>query len=134
MNQNALLEKKHADVGADIGHEEGHKMVTAFREAHPDAVPGHYIGRNILVKILSQPGCVGITFRKGLNEAGEEHLVYTGIDAGGNDILTYSVVTPLGKLESKEGIVADKTVWDWDILFPPKEDPPPPPKKPKQAN
>ncbi|MCO6496702.1 MAG: hypothetical protein J5I50_03455 [Chitinophagaceae bacterium] len=127
MNQKALLEKKNAKVGADIGHEEGHKMVTAFREAYPDAVPGHFIGRNILVEILNQPGCVGITFRKGLNDAGEEHLVYTGIDASGNDILTYTVVTHQGELESKEGIVADKTVWDWDILFPPD-----PPKKPKK--
>ncbi len=126
MNQNALLEIKKADVGADIGHEEGYKMVTAFKEANPEAVPGHFIGRNILEQILNQPGCVGISFRKGLNEAGEEHLVYTGVDADGKDILTYSVVTSVGDLQIKDGIVADKTIWDWDILFPPDK-----PSKPK---
>lgn len=119
MNQNALLEIKKADVGADIGHEEGYKMVTAFREANPQAVPGFFIGRNILEQILNQPGCVGISYRKGLNEAGEEHLVYTGVDAEGNDILTYSVVTTAGDIQTENGIVADRTIWDWDILFPP---------------
>ncbi len=128
MNQNALLEIKKAEVGADIGHKEGHKMVTAFREAHPDAVPGFFIGRNILEQILNQPGCVGITYRKGLNEAGEEHLVYTGVDADGKDILTYAVVTTAGDIQVENGIVADRTIWDWDILFPP--DPPTKPKTP----
>lgn len=120
MNQKALLEIKKADVGANIGQEEGYKMVTAFKEAFPEAVPGHFIGRNILEKILNQPGCVGISFRKGLNEAGEEHLVYTGVDADGHDIFTFSVVTPAGDVEVKDGIVADRTIWDWDLLFPPK--------------
>lgn len=121
MNQNTLLEKKQANVGADIGHEEGYKMVSAFREAYPEAVPGHFIGKNILTQILDQPGCVGVSFRKGLNEAGHEHLVYTGVDAEGNDILTYSVVTTTGDIQLESGIVADKTIWDWDILFPPKK-------------
>lgn len=126
MNQNALLEKKRADVGKDIGHEEGYKMVNAYREANPEAVPGHFIGRDILEKILNQPGCVGISFRKGLNESGEEHLVYTGVGEDGKDIFTFSVVTPSGTIELKDGIVADRTIWDWDIFFPPKPKPQPP--------
>lgn len=121
MKQITLLEAKRADVGQDIGHEEGYKMVTAFREANPTAVPGHFIGRDILEKIITQPGCVGISFRKGLNEAGEEHLVYTGVDADGKDILTYSVVTTTGDIMVENGIVADRTILDWDILFPPKK-------------
>lgn len=125
MNRIALLETKNANVGKDIGIEEGHKMVTAFREANPEAVPGHFIGREILEKILNQPGCVGISFRKGLNEAGEEHLVYTAVGADGKDILNYTVVTPAGDIEFKEAIVADKSIWDWDILFPPKPKPKP---------
>lgn len=120
MKKNALLETKRADVGEDIGHEEGYRMVSAYREANPEAVPGYFIGRNILEKVLNQPGCIGITFRKALNEAGEEHLVYTGVDADGKDILTYSVVTTTGDIEKHDGIVGDRIIWDWDILFPPK--------------
>lgn len=126
MNQKTLQEVKKADVGKDIGHEEGYRMVTAYREANPETVPGHFIGRDILEKILNQPDCVGISFRKGLNEAGEEHLVYTGIGKDGNDILTYTVVTPFGDVQLQNGIVADRTIWNWDVLFPP--DPPKPPK------
>lgn len=129
MKRNALLETRTADVGEDIGREEGYKMVSAYREANPEAVPGHFIGRDILEQILNQPGCVGISFRKGLNEAGEEHLVYTGVGADGKDILTYSVVTPVGDIEFQNAIVADKSIWDWTILFPPKPKDPEPPKQ-----
>lgn len=120
MKQIALLEtQKTADVGADIGLEKGLGMVNDFKTAHPEATPGYYIGRTILEKIMSQPGCVGINFRKGLNEMGEEHLVYTGVDADGKDIFTYSVVETTGDITTKEGIVADKIILDWDIFFPP---------------
>lgn len=129
MNHKELLQKKSAGVGEDIGHEEGYKMVSAFREAFPEAVPGHFIGRDILEQILNQPGCVGISFRKGLNEAGEEHLVYTGVDVEGNDILHFAVVNPAGELDIKDAIVADRSIWNWDILFPPEDPKPPKPKK-----
>lgn len=126
MNQKTLQEVKKADVGKDIGHEEGYKMVTAYREANPEAVPGHFVGRTILEAILAQPGCVGISFRKGLNDAGEEHLVYTGVDKEGKDILSFPVVTPIGDIQLQHAIVADKSIWDWSILFPPKPPKPAP--------
>ena len=117
MTKNAILETKNlAEVGEDIGLAEGTKLVNAFREANPDATPGYYIGRNILDQILNQPGCVGINFKKCLSENNEEHLVYTGVDADGKDILTYSVVTNTGDIVKENGIVADKTIIDWDLL------------------
>lgn len=115
MTKNALETKSLAEVGEDIGLAEGAQLVQNFREANPDATPGYYIGRNIIDQILNQPGCVGINFRKCLSENNEEHLVYTGVDADGKDILTYSVVTNTGDLEKQDGIVADKVVIDWTI-------------------
>ena len=116
MTQNALLETKSlSEIGEDIGLAEGVKLVNAFRAANPDAVPGFFIGRNILDQILNQPGCVGIRYRKCLSE-GNEHLVYTGVDAEGNDILTFPAVAPSGELIIEDGIVADRTVWDWDVI------------------
>jgi hypothetical protein len=115
MTKNAILETRNlAEVGEDIGLVEGTKLVNAFREANPDATPGYYIGRNILDQILNQPGCVGIRFKKCLSE-NEEHLVYTGVDADGKDILSYSVVTNTGDVVKQNGIVADKLIIDWDI-------------------
>ena len=116
MTQNAILETKSlADVGEDIGLNEGIELVNAFRTANPEATPGYYIGRNIIDQILNQPGCVGINFRKCLSE-NEEHLVYTGVDADGKDILTYSVVTKTGDIVKENGIVADRIIIDWTIL------------------
>ena len=112
MTQHELVEIKNlAEVGEDIGLAEGKQLVKAFAEAHPDATKGYYIGRNIIDQILSQPGCVGINFRKCLTETNEEHLVYTGVDADGKDILEYSVVTVLGDVVKKDAIVADRIWW-----------------------
>ena len=113
---NATIEtKKTASVGENIGLSEGLELVQNFREANPTATPGYYIGRNIIDQILNQPGCVGINFRKCLSENNEEHLVYTGVDADGKDILSYSVVTNTGDIEKQNGIVADKIIIDWSL-------------------
>lgn len=117
MTQNAIQTKDLTQVGENIGLEEGIKLVQNFREANPDATPGYYIGRNIIDQILNQPGCVGMNFRKCLSENNEEHLVYTGVDADGKDLLQYSVVTTTGDIVKYDGIVADKTIIDWDLLI-----------------
>lgn len=109
MTQNELLETKTlAEVGEDIGLAEGIQLVKAFTQANPEATKGYYIGRNIIDQILSQPGCVGINFRKCLTNLNEEHLVYTGVDADGKDILEYSVVTTTGDVVKQNAIVADR--------------------------
>lgn len=115
MTKNALETRNLAEVGEDIGLSEGIQLVNAFREANPDATPGYFIGRNILDQVLSQPGCVGIRFRKCLSN-NEEHLVYTGVDADGKDILHFSVVTTTGDIEKHDGIVADRVILDWDLI------------------
>jgi hypothetical protein len=102
-----------SEVGENIGLSEGIELVKAFREANPTATQGYYIGRNILEQIMAQPGCVGINFRKCLTNMNEEHLVYTGVDAEGKDILEFSVVTNTGDLVKQDAIVADKTIF-WD--------------------
>ena len=116
MTQNALLETTClTEVGENIGLTEGIQLVKAFKEANPDATSGYYIGRNILEQIMAQPGCVGINFRKCLTNMNEEHLVYTGVDADGKDILQFTVITNTGDIQTQEAIVADKTIW-WDDL------------------
>lgn len=111
MTQHELLETKTlAEVGEDIGLAEGIKLVNAFVNANPEATKGYYIGRNVIDQILSQPGCVGINFRKCLTEMNEEHLVYTGVDADGKDIVEYTVVTNTGDVVKQNAIVADR-VW-----------------------
>ena len=114
-NTTAIETRNLAKVGEEIGLQEGIQLVNNFREANPDATPGYYIGREILDQVLSQPGCVGINFRKCLTN-NEEHLVYTGVDAEGKDILSFSVVTNTGDLEQYNGIVADRIIINWDLI------------------
>lgn len=110
MEQHELLETKTlAEVGEDIGLSEGIQLVKAFTAANPDATKGYYIGRNIIDQLLAQPGCVGINFRKCLTNLNEEHLVYTGVDADGKDIVEYAVVTNTGDIVKQNAIVADRT-------------------------
>jgi hypothetical protein len=121
MTKTAVATKNLAEVGEDIGLNEGLELVNAFRAANPEATPGYFIGRNIIDQILNQPGCVGINFRKCLTETNEEHLVYTGVDAEGKDILSYSVVNNTGDIVKEDGIVADRVIIDWSIFTrPPK--------------
>ena len=116
MTQKTLVETKTlAEVGENIGLTEGRELVNAFRAANPEATKGYYIGRNILEQILAQPGCVGINFRKCLTNMNEEHLVYTGVNAEGKDILEFSVVTNSGDIVKQDAIVADRTIY-WDDL------------------
>ena len=115
MTQTTLLKTNNlTGVGEDIGLSEGRKMVSAFKKANPDATQGYYIGRNIIDKILAQPDCVGINFRKCLTEINNEHLVYTGVASDGKDIVEYSVVTNTGDIIKQDGIVADR-VWILDV-------------------
>jgi hypothetical protein len=67
------------------------------------------IGKDILVKILSQPHCVGISFRDAVNESGQKTLVYVGLDAKGKAILEITVVNEEGKIAVIEGLVGDRT-------------------------
>jgi hypothetical protein len=111
MIKKALETVSLNEIGEDIGLSEGIQLVKAFANANPEATKGYYIGRNILEQIMSQPGCVGINFRKCLTNLNEEHLVYTGVDAEGKDILQFTIVTNTGDLKTTDAIVADRTIW-----------------------
>jgi hypothetical protein len=102
------LKANLAQVGEEVGLALGTEMVKNYREANPADVQWYMIGREIIEKILSQPGCVGLKFYNAYNEAGEKTLVYVGIDQNGKGILEYSVVNTQGELAKEKGIVADR--------------------------
>ena len=97
-----------AMVGEEIGIELGAQFISAYRKANPSDVAYFYVGRNILEQVLAQPGCVGMRFYNAYNEAGEKTLVYVGVTAEGNDMLTVTTVNPNGQLDVQKGIVADR--------------------------
>ena len=109
MLQKELLTKKdYAAIGEEISHELAGDFVKAYETAYPKEVRGYTLGRNIIDKILAQPGCAGMRFYYGLNEDGQKTLVYVGIDSEGKDITTQTVVMNNGDITIADGTIADR--------------------------
>ena len=107
-----------ANVGEHIGYELGAKMIKDYFDQHQET--GYqFIGRNIIEKILAQPGCIGINLFRALNENGEKTLVITGVNEIGKPIIEITAVNPEGEINKIEGIVADrnKEVPGWSVIF-----------------
>jgi hypothetical protein len=115
MAQKELITKTdYAAIGAEISHEKAQEWTNAYRNNFPDAPGGYVLGRNIIEKILAQPGCVGVRFGYALNDEGQKTLVYKGIDANGNELVKQTMVTENGVIMSEEGMVADAiSIWWW---------------------
>jgi hypothetical protein len=82
--------QKLSQVGEEISPDLGMKMVKDFQDAYPDFTKHNFIGKDILLKMLQQPDCQGIQFYNGLNELGEETLVYVGV--GSNSQIIPNIV------------------------------------------
>ena len=121
MLQELSTKTNLAQVGEEIGLDLGTQMVKSYQEANPTDVKSYTIGREIIDRILAQPGCVGIKLFNAINENGEKTLVYLGIDTDGKPIVEYSLINVNGQLESQKGILADRIKtdggdgngWDW---------------------
>jgi hypothetical protein len=107
MLQKELIAKDYSKVGGEISHESAHEMIRTWQNANPNENPAYYLGRNIIEKILAQPGCVGMRFYYGINEQGQKTLVYMGMDANGQDIVKQTVVSQNGSMMNEEAILAD---------------------------
>lgn len=94
------------ETGEDIGYEKGAKMIKTNYDQNPDDVLAHFIGRNIIEKILAQPGVTGIRMFYAVNDLGLRQLVMVGTDAEGNNILNFSKISDNGEIIKNKGIVA----------------------------
>lgn len=95
-------------IGEEIGLELGKQFVENYNLSNPTNQSSYIIGKEILIQILSQPGCAGIQLLNAKNENGEDTLVYIGLDNLGKQILSYTSINNLGELYSAKGIVADR--------------------------
>ena len=71
MLQELSTKTNVAQIGEEIGLDLGTQMVKSFQESNPADVKWYMIGREIIEKILAQPGCVGLKFYNALNETGK---------------------------------------------------------------
>jgi len=110
MQKELITKKDYAAVGKEISHEKANEWIKTYEKSFPDSPKGYALGRNIIEKILAQPGCVGIRFHYGVNDEGQKTLVYIGMDENGNDLLKHTIVTENGVMASENAITAD---WIW---------------------
>ena len=122
MNQTKELQKNYSEVGALIDQDLAAKMVKDFQDAYPGQQDCFSIGKEIIAKILSQPGVEGLRLYNGMDENGNVSLVYVGADAKGNPVMEYTVVGGEGKLMRVTALIGDEstpigggtgTGWSW---------------------
>jgi|SRR5690242_92237 len=75
--------------GRSISLENATAKTTAFRNKYPGEIKANFYGRDIIERILHQPGCMGIRIYNAINPlTGNLDVVLVGADADQNDILT----------------------------------------------
>ena len=120
MHNTETKKQNLTKIGEAISHELGAKMVKDFQDAQPKEMIGNYVGREILEKLLAQPGCMGIRFYNAINETGRKTLVYVGIDENNQIIDKYTCINTAGVLYMEDGTVGDRAgapdpedTWCW---------------------
>lgn len=93
------------ETGEDIGYEKGAKMIKNYYDQNPDDALAHFIGRDMIEKLLAQPDVAGIRMFYAQNELGLRQLVLTGTDATGKNVLEYTNVEENGEIVKKKGLV-----------------------------
>ena len=106
--QNVLTQKEVNKVGGHIGIEGAEEMVKRYFDAHPNESYGNVMGREIIEKILSQPGCQGISVLPGYDSEGNRHVILTGVDSNFKPILNYNAINISGSLTTEDGLVANQ--------------------------
>lgn len=112
-----------SEIGQNIGLDKGQEFIFNSMNSGNTNNLSYIIGKEIIEKILTQPGCVGIKLYDAINELNEKTLVFLGIDAEGKEIIKYSSVNTHGEYNSQPAIIADRiktipfdTEEEWWIL------------------
>jgi ABC-type dipeptide/oligopeptide/nickel transport system permease subunit len=79
-----------------ISFQEAKSLIKTFqRITASDAVIAQYFGKNIVDKILAQPGCVGVRMYYGKHTNGKPGMIIMGVDKNGKDIVSGVLAGPV---------------------------------------
>ena len=79
--------------GKVVSLEEAAIWTANFRNSiQPGETIAHFIGKNKLLELLEQENCVGVRIYYGLDENGEQNLVFVGADENENDLVNGVIV------------------------------------------
>ncbi len=73
-------------VGDPISLETAKTWTANYRSKNPDAIKAHFFGSEIIDKILTQSGCVGIRMYYAIDDNGGKQIVLVGVDSNGNNM------------------------------------------------
>ena len=63
------------------------EMTACYRKLHPNQTEAHFFGKDTILALLDQTGCVGIRAYYGDKPNGGKELILVGVDANENDML-----------------------------------------------
>jgi len=90
-----------SNSGKEISYERGAKMVKRHFDENPDDAIAHFFGKDAILKLINQPGCIGIRALHAINDLGIRDTVMVGVDVKGNNIIQ---ITDVNK-QIRPGIV-----------------------------
>lgn len=110
MTQNQPTQMvNYAEIGEAISHELAAKMVKDFHDTHSANIPRNFtVGKNIILQLLSQPGCVAMRIYNAIDETGKQTLVHAAVDEKGRTIVEYPIVDKDGSLGMVKALLLDR--------------------------
>jgi hypothetical protein len=77
----------NGDEGSEVTLAEASVWTSNYRNTIPSGeVIGQFVGKNQLMKILNQEGCMGIRFYYGIGHDGTKNLIAVGAESNENDM------------------------------------------------
>ncbi|RYE16519.1 MAG: hypothetical protein EOP51_25635 [Sphingobacteriales bacterium] len=73
--------------GGPICLDDAAALTDKYRSLNPNSTNGHFMGRDILLRLLDQPGCMGIRTYYGIDADGKKQIVMVGADENEADML-----------------------------------------------
>jgi hypothetical protein len=88
--------------GKPIEQETAKAWSENYQKQNPEEIKAHFFGNEIIKKILSEDGCMGIRIYYAIDDTGQKQLLLVGASSDGNNLL------PSQKKSSGEpNIIAD---------------------------
>jgi ABC-type dipeptide/oligopeptide/nickel transport system permease subunit len=97
MNQSVRAEQVNfaGHKNQSISFQEATELVKTYeRIAASDAVIAQYFGKDLVDKVLAQPGCVGVRMYYGKHENGKSGVIILGVDKFGKDMVSGVLALP----------------------------------------
>ena len=79
------------------------EFMTPDKIKEKEAKKGGFFGKDDLIELLNQKGCIGMRYYYGRNDDGSKNLVLVGVDEKGNDILPSSEKADFAAKNAEEG-------------------------------